>query len=106
MASSLRTAAHLLDDAAQPVKHCLTMTEDLNAMAVFAAVAGGYDAGIQLGGVIDRDMIAVPVTGDIRMTVVGAPDYFARHPKPQHPRHLVEHDCLNRHPAAGSPPER
>jgi DNA-binding transcriptional LysR family regulator len=36
-------------------------------------VAEGYDAGIQLGEVIDRDMIAVPVTGDIRMTVVGAP---------------------------------
>jgi DNA-binding transcriptional LysR family regulator len=35
-------------------------------------VAEGFDAGIQLGEVIDRDMIAVPVTGDLRLAVVGA----------------------------------
>jgi len=69
-------------------------------------VAEGYDAGIQIGEVIDRDMVAVPVTGDIRMTVVGAPSYFARHAKPRHPRDLVEHECLNWHPAAGSPAYR
>jgi DNA-binding transcriptional LysR family regulator len=74
--------------------------------AVGDIVAEGYDAGIQLGEVIDRDMIAVPVTGDIRMTVVGAPAYFVRHAKPQHPRELVEHECLNWHPAAGAPPYR
>ena len=74
--------------------------------AVGDIVAEGYDAGIQLGEVIDRDMIALPVTGDIRMTVVGAPSYFARHPKPRHPRDLVEHDCLNWHPAPGTPPYR
>jgi DNA-binding transcriptional LysR family regulator len=69
-------------------------------------VAAGYDAGIQLGEVIDRDMIAVPVTGDIRMTVVGSPAYFARHPKPLHPRDLVEHECLNWHPTPDAPPYR
>ena len=46
-------------------------------------VADGYDAGIRLGEVIDRDMIAVPVSGDLRLIVVGAPAYFARHPKPR-----------------------
>jgi hypothetical protein len=30
-------------------------------------VAQGYDAGIQLGEVIDRDMIAVPASGDLRL---------------------------------------
>src|SRR5690349_20205141 len=30
-------------------------------------VAAGYDAGIQLGEVIDRDMIAVPVSDDLRL---------------------------------------
>ena len=67
-------------------------------------VAAGFDAGIQLGEVIDRDMIAVPVTGDIRMTVVGAPAYFARRGKPAHPRDLVEHECLNWHPTPDAPP--
>jgi DNA-binding transcriptional LysR family regulator len=74
--------------------------------AVVDIVAAGFDAGIQLGEVIDRDMVAVPVTGDIRMTVVGAPSYFARHPKPRHPRDLVEHECLNWHPVPEAPAYR
>jgi DNA-binding transcriptional LysR family regulator len=69
-------------------------------------VATGYDAGIQLGKVIDRDMIAVPVTGDIRMLVVGSPAYFARHQKPRHPRDLVDHECIRWHPAPDAPPYR
>src|SRR5437763_12152173 len=69
-------------------------------------VADGYDAGIQIGEVIDRDMIAVPVTADIRMAVVGSAAYFARHPQPRHPRDLVQPHCLNWHPAAGTPPYR
>jgi DNA-binding transcriptional LysR family regulator len=63
-------------------------------------VAEGYDAGIRLGEVIDRDMIAVPVSGDLRLIVVGAPSYFAKHPKPKHPRDLVNHLCINWHPTA------
>ena len=69
-------------------------------------VAEGYDAGARLGEVIDRDMIAVPVSGDIRLVVVAAPDYFARHPIPTHPRDLIEHICLAWHPAPGAPPYR
>jgi DNA-binding transcriptional LysR family regulator len=74
--------------------------------ATIDIVEDGFDAGIQLGERIDRDMVAVPMTGDIRMTVVGAPSYFARRPKPRHPRDLVEHDCLNWHAAAQMPPYR
>ena len=69
-------------------------------------VADGYDAGIQLGEVIDKDMIAVPVTGDLRLAVVGAPSYFARRGVPKHPRDLVEHDCLNWHPTPDTPAYR
>lgn len=69
-------------------------------------VAEGYDAGIQLGEVIARDMVAVPVSGDLRLVVVGTPSYFARHPTPRHPRDLVDHVCLNWHPAADAPPYR
>jgi len=69
-------------------------------------VAEGYDAGVRLGEVIDRDMIAVPVSGDIRLVVVGAPAYFARHPVPTHPRDLAEHECIGWHPTAGAPPYR
>ena len=69
-------------------------------------VEAGFDAGIQIGEVIDRDMIAVPVSGDIRMMVAGAPSYFARRGRPAHPRDLVEHDCINWHPTSDSPPYR
>ena len=69
-------------------------------------VAEGYDGGIRLGEIIDRDMIAVPVSGDLRLVVVGAPSYFAKHRKPKHPRDLVDHDCINWHPTAEAPPYR
>jgi DNA-binding transcriptional LysR family regulator len=69
-------------------------------------VASGYDAGVQLGEVIDRDMIAVPVSGDLRLVVVGAPAYFAQHPKPKHPRDLVEHECINWHATPDAPAYR
>ena len=69
-------------------------------------VAEGYDGGIRLGEIIDRDMIAVPVSGDLRLVVVGAPAYFASHRKPKHPRDLVDHDCINWHPTPEAPPYR
>ena len=65
-----------------------------------------FDAGVQLGEVIDKDMIAIPLTGDLRLAVVGAPSYFARHPIPKHPRELVEHECLNWHASDDTPPYR
>ena len=84
----------------------MVMLDIVVSDAVGDIVAEGYDAGIQIGEVINRDMIAIPVTGDIRMTVVGAPSYFERHPKPRHPRDLVNHQCLNWRPGAGAPPYR
>jgi DNA-binding transcriptional LysR family regulator len=69
-------------------------------------VAGGYDAGVRLGEVIDRDMIAVPVSGDIRLVVVGAPAYFDRHAAPEHPRDLAKHECIGWHPTPEAPPYR
>ncbi len=45
-------------------------------------VASGFDAGIHLGESIQRDMVAVRVSRDQRLAVVGSPDYFALHPKP------------------------
>jgi DNA-binding transcriptional LysR family regulator len=74
--------------------------------ALVDIVAEGYDAGVRLGEVVDKDMIAVPVSGDIRLVVVGAPSYFAQHPKPTHPRDLSRHECINWHAAADARPYR
>lgn len=57
-------------------------------------VAGGYDAGVQLGEFIQRDMIAVRVTGEMRLAVVGSPAYFESNPRPRHPQDLKDHACI------------
>jgi DNA-binding transcriptional LysR family regulator len=57
-------------------------------------VAGRFDAGIHLGEFLQRDMVAVKVTGEQRAAVVAAPSYFASHPKPKTPRELTVHRCL------------
>ncbi len=57
-------------------------------------VAGEYDAGVQLGEFIQRDMIAVRVTREMRLAVVGSPKYFKKNPVPVHPQELKEHACI------------
>lgn len=54
-----------------------------------------FDAGVRLGEHIAKDMIAVRIGPDVRMAVVGAPAYFARHALPKRPQDLTEHDCIN-----------
>ncbi len=58
-------------------------------------VEGGFDAGIRLGEMVERDMVAVRVSPDLRVAVVGSPAYFARSGKPKHPRDLHQHACIN-----------
>lgn len=72
----------------------------------FDIVAAGYDAGVRLGEVIEQDMIAVPLTGAQRETVVAAPAYLERHGAPQHPRELVHHRCIGWRPAPDVAPYR
>ncbi len=57
-------------------------------------VAGEYDAGVQLGEFIQRDMIAVRVTKEMRLAVVGSPGYFESNPIPRSPRDLKDHSCI------------
>jgi DNA-binding transcriptional LysR family regulator len=48
-------------------------------------------------------MTAVRVTGPMKVAVVGAPVYFARHPRPRTPDDLARHDCVQyRRGAEGS----
>ncbi|MDT9632957.1 LysR family transcriptional regulator [Pseudomonas sp. JV449] len=58
-------------------------------------VADRFDAGVRLGGTIDKDMIAVPIGLKLRMAAVAAPDYFAKYPKPKNPEDLSRHCCIN-----------
>ncbi|QDE40888.1 LysR family transcriptional regulator [Luteibacter pinisoli] len=58
-------------------------------------VAERFDLGVRLGEQVARDMIAVPIGPPIRMAVVSAPAYFARHKKPKTPQDLTGHNCIN-----------
>jgi DNA-binding transcriptional LysR family regulator len=57
-------------------------------------VAGEFDAGIQLAEFVQKDMIAMRVTPDLRLAVVGAPRYFASRSIPQKPEDLRDHRCI------------
>ena len=70
--------------------------------ALVDIVADRFDAGVRLGEQIAKDMIAVRVGADLRMAVVGSPDYFARNAAPETPHDLTRHACCNiRLPSAG-----
>ena len=57
-------------------------------------VAGGFDAGIRLGHLLQRDVIAVPLGPTQQLTVVGSPHYLKRRGTPRTPHELLEHDCI------------
>ena len=92
-----RTAAHLvlLPKLAQfaraypEIELEVTMSNDPADL-----VAGQFDAGVQIGEFIQRDMIAVRVSRDLRLAVVGSPEYFRSHEVPETPRDLKDHACI------------
>jgi DNA-binding transcriptional LysR family regulator len=57
-------------------------------------VGEGFDAGIRLGESLAQGMIAVRATREMRVAVVGSPDYFRRNPRPLQPSDLHQHPCV------------
>lgn len=58
-------------------------------------VGQGFDAGVRLGEAVERDMIAVPLGGEMRMIVAAAPAYLERCGTPASPADLRRHRCIN-----------
>jgi len=58
-------------------------------------VSERYDAGVRLGDEVAKDMIAVRIGPDMRIAVVGSPDYFDGRTIPKQPQDLAEHNCIN-----------
>lgn len=54
-----------------------------------------YDAGVRRGRLVAQDMIAVPISADIRMAVVASPEYLAARSQPKSPQDLIGHSCIN-----------
>jgi DNA-binding transcriptional LysR family regulator len=57
-------------------------------------VERGFDAGVRLGESVHQDMVAVPLTGPLKMGVVASPEYLRRVPAPRHPNELARHNCI------------
>ncbi|MFD2058590.1 LysR family transcriptional regulator [Mesorhizobium calcicola] len=49
-------------------------------------VEGRFDAGIRLGDRLEKDMVAVKLSGDLQMAAVAAPTYFENRAIPRHPQ--------------------
>jgi DNA-binding transcriptional LysR family regulator len=64
-------------------------------------VAEGYDAGLGPQDRAAADMIAIRVTGPMKMAIVGAPAYFARQRRPRTPDDLARQSCIQYRLAAG-----
>lgn len=65
-------------------------------------VSGRFDAGIRIEEHIEKDMIAVRVSGRLRPYVVGSPEYLAAHPAPETLADLPKHNCIRfRYPHGG-----
>lgn len=65
-------------------------------------VAGRFDAGIRVGGRLEKDMVAVRLTPDVEMLALASPGYLSRHGEPKTPADLHRHACINfRFPGSG-----
>src|SRR6201987_4486128 len=65
-------------------------------------VAGRFDAGIRVGQRLEKDMIAVRLTPDVKMRALASPDYLARRGEPKTPADLHNPRCITwRSPGSG-----
>ena len=65
-------------------------------------IAERFDAGVRLGPEVGQGMVAVRITPDMEMVVVGTPEHFRRYGFPQTPADLVIHPCIAYQFADGS----
>ncbi|GME42035.1 hypothetical protein ACJ4_25780 [Pantoea sp. QMID4] len=54
-----------------------------------------FDAGVQLGDIVDKDMIAVRIGPDFYLAVVASPEYLQGKNLPAVPADLTAHQCIN-----------
>jgi DNA-binding transcriptional LysR family regulator len=62
--------------------------------ALSDVVGEGFDAGIRLGESVQKDMVAIRLTGPQQLAVVASPAYVARHGTRREPCDLRQHRCI------------
>jgi DNA-binding transcriptional LysR family regulator len=102
-AGTIRITAidHVVDDVLWPrIAPLLPQYPDLHVefsadYRMVDIAAERYDIGVRFGDQVEKDMIAVRLTPDVRMMIVGAPAYFAHRPVPSSIQDLMKHNCIN-----------
>jgi len=80
------------------------MTVDIVTEGRMVDIIGeGFDAGLRASSLVPRDMIRVPITEDVPMTVVGSAEYFSKRPQPARPADLSQHACIRARLPSGMP---
>lgn len=65
-------------------------------------VESDFDAGVRVGNLLEKDMVALPLTPAQPVCVVASPGYIAEHGRPGSPRELRSHRCVRTgHSATG-----
>jgi DNA-binding transcriptional LysR family regulator len=68
---------------------------EINVNNGFVDIAAeGFDAGVRLGETLGQNMVAVRISPELRMAIVGSPAYFAARGAPGAPNDLAAHDCI------------
>ena len=71
------------------------ITVDLHLTDVHTDLIGdGFDAALRIAVLEDSSLVA-RLIAPVRRFVVAAPAYLARYGRPQHPRDLVDHQCVS-----------
>lgn len=81
----------------------LEIVAESNVQDVFRE---GCDAGIRYDESLEQDVIAIPIgVRKQRFAVAASPEYLDIHGRPQHPRELLQHQCLRGRFASGVIPD-
>jgi len=97
----ITTVRHAFESVIRPVlpelsvSHPDLIVEVLIDYGLRNIVVERLDAGIRLGEMVEKDMIAARVGPDLRMAVVASPAYLASRPAPGTPHDLARHRCVN-----------
>ncbi len=77
--------------AAYPEIHLEVIAED----SFVDVLAAGCDAGIRYDERLEQEMIAIPIgPREQRYAAAASPAYLDRRGRPEHPRDLLNHDCI------------
>jgi DNA-binding transcriptional LysR family regulator len=75
-------------------RHPQLVVEVTADAALTDIVATGFDAGVRLGEMIEKDMVAIRLTPPFKAIMVAAPDYLAARGEPKRIADLSQHNCI------------